>query len=841
MTDNPYRLPRTATPVHYDLRLEPDLDSATFTGTAHIRVQVHEPTAEIVVNAAELAIDTATVSGPDGTLSCTVELDEAHERATLGCGATLEPGSYDLVTDFRGVLNDKLRGFYRSTFTDADGTERVIATTQFESTNARRAFPCWDEPDLKATFEITLVVPDDLLAVSCAAEVGATPLADGRREVRFAPTMVMSTYLVAFIVGPLEATAPRMVGDTPIRVIHPAGKGHLTDFALDAGTFALAHFEDYFAIPYPGDKLDLVAIPDFAFGAMENLGAVTFREILLLIDPERSTRAEQRNAADVIAHELAHMWFGDLVTMKWWEGIWLKEAFATFCEMHCTDAWRPDWQRWVDFGLSRSEAFDVDALAETRAIEYPVVSPADAEGMYDLLTYEKGAAVVRMLEQFLEPDTFRDGVRRYLADHAYGATETTDLWDALEAASGQPVRRVMDGWIFQGGHPLVTVRHLDADTVELSQRRFRYDGTDDGERWGVPVVMKVFRGDDVDTIRALLEDERHSVTVGPHDAVLVNADASGFYRVTYQAEAAAALATLAPGRISAIERYGLVDDAWAATVSGALDVGDYLRLLEGFAAEDDLSVWSLILATLGTVDHLIDAEDRPAFAGWVDALISPLYGRLGPTVAEDDDDRTRSLRGAALGALGTLAQRDDVIDRARALLDDDEADPSLRAAAVGVVASLATTDDFDELVSRFHNADTPQDERRFSFALAAVPGAAEFRKLLTMCTDGTIRSQDAPYLLGRALGNRDHGATAWRHITDNWDHINASFPPNSIVRMLTGIRELSTPDLAADVEGFCAAHPVEQGERTLAQHLERLRVNVGLRRRVADQAPAVFA
>ncbi len=838
--ENPYRLPRAATPSHYRLRLEPDLDAATFRGTCRATVTVHVPTAELVCNAAELEVTRAHVESTDGPIACTISLDEDHERATFGPATTLAPGEYVLVTHFDGVLNDKLRGFYRSSFSDTDGATHVLATTQFESTNARRAFPCWDEPDLKAVFDVTLVVDPDLLAISCGRQISSEMLEDGRREVRFAPTMLLSTYLVAFMVGPLEASDPVHVSDTSVRIIHVPGKDHLIDFAKEAAAFSLAHFEEYFAIPYPGDKLDLLAIPDFASGAMENLGAVTFREILLLLDPQRSTQREQQRSVDVIAHEIAHMWFGDLVTMKWWEGIWLKEAFATFMEMHATNAWRPDWERWVDFGLSRSAAFDVDALAETRPIEYPVVSPADAEGMYDLLTYEKGAAVVRMLEQYLTPTVFRDGVRYYLASHAYGSTETTDLWDDLEHVSNQPVRRIMDSWIFQGGHPLVSIDLVDDTRVHLRQRRFRYDGVESGEQWGVPIVLRVYHDGASRSVPVLLESPDAIVEVGAHDAVLVNADASGFYRVDYSPAAATALAGLPPGAVAPIERYGLIDDAWAALVAGVLDPAAYLDLVQTFVDDDDLSVWQRILGTLHAIDHLLADDARGAYAAWVRRLLGPLLDRLGPDPAAEEDDRTGELRAAAFGTLGTIGVDGPTIERAAALLDDESADASLRAAAVGVVASVADTGRFDDLVRRFRDAETPQDERRYSYALAAVPGLADFERLLAMTVDGTIRTQDAPFVLALAMGNRHHGPRAWTHVVDNWAFIVSAFPSTSMVYLLGGIRSLSIEPLAAEIESFCLEHPLDQGAKTIAQHLERLRVNVGLRARVRDRVPTVL-
>ncbi|CAN5402169.1 hypothetical protein BH10ACT1_BH10ACT1_42850 [soil metagenome] len=326
-----YRLPRTIVPSHYDVTLEPDLTAFTFRGHGTVSITAAEPVTEIVLNSIELEIDRAWVEAVGGSrIDAIVSYDEPTERATLALASELDAGEAVLHLEFRGILNGKLHGFYRSTFTGDDGRAHVIATTQFEATDARRAFPCWDEPEAKATFAITIVVDEGLTALSNAAETAREPAGDGKVAVQFATTMKMSTYLVAFIVGPLEVTEPVDVDGTPLRVAHPLGKGALARFALESDAFALRHFEDYFGLPYPADKLDLVAVPDFAFGAMENLGCVTFRETALLVDPARATQAELQRVADVIHHEIAHMWFGDLVTIKWWNGIWLNEAFATF-------------------------------------------------------------------------------------------------------------------------------------------------------------------------------------------------------------------------------------------------------------------------------------------------------------------------------------------------------------------------------------------------------------------------------------------------------------------------------------------------------------------------------
>jgi puromycin-sensitive aminopeptidase len=456
--NSPYRLPRTVLPSRYQVSLVPDLDNASFTGTVSIAAETVEAASEIVLNAIELQIHSVSVNGTDATYS----LNEELERLIINTAVTAGPVTIDI--SFTGILNDKLRGFYRSTFVDDSGATRTIATTQMQSTDCRRAFPCFDEPDFKAVFAIDLTFASDLMAVSNSREVRREDLGNGTTRAWFADTMIMSTYLVAFVVGPLEATDTVMVGDVALRLIHVPGKSHLTEFGLRIGAFALDWFQNYYGIPYPGDKCDLLALPDFAAGAMENLGCITFREVLLLVDPATSTQVEQELVAAVVAHELAHMWFGDLVTMRWWNGIWLNEAFATFMEVAAADAFAPQWKMWTSFGLDRSAAFDVDSLHSTRTVEFPVESPADADGMFDVLTYQKGGALLRMLEQYLGPDRFRAGVSHYLTKHSYGNTETNDLWDAIEHVvstdGGEmvPVRQLMDSWIWQAGYPLVSAR-----------------------------------------------------------------------------------------------------------------------------------------------------------------------------------------------------------------------------------------------------------------------------------------------------------------------------------------------------------------------------------------------
>ena len=847
---DPYRLPRTVLPSRYDIELTPDLDQATFTGSVAIDVDIAEPVDAIWLNAAELDITAAAIedaSGQRATLS-DVTLESETERLRLGLGRETPQGAYRLHLTFNGILNDKLHGFYRSVFQDDDGNERVIATTQFETTDARRAFPCFDEPEFKAVFGVTLIVPEGQFAVSNGPIIDEQPLDDGRRKLVFADTMKMSTYLVAFCIGPFEATEPVDVDGVPLRIVHPIGKGHLTDYALEAGAFALRHFTAYYGIPYPDQKLDLVAIPDFAFGAMENVGCVTFREVLLLIDRQQATQPELMRAADVIAHEIAHMWFGDLVTMRWWNGIWLNEAFATFMATMASDAFNANWERWAQFSLERSAAFEVDSLERTRPIEYPVNSPQDANGMFDLLTYEKGGAVLRMLEQYMGEEAFRDGVRHYLNTHQYGNTETNDLWDAIEEVTEEPARRIMDSWIFQRGFPLISVDSGAGGKVTMQQQRFCFTPLDeDATQWSAPVGVRYGRGGEVAEQRVLLESDALDIDLGGEvDWLVVNAGGHGFYRVRYAPALLQHLTPVMMQELQPIERYGLVDDTWASVLAGSTSAVDFLEFAKGFSDETDLDVWTVLVGCLGQLDRLLDGAPRQRYQALLRQLYGPALDRLGWEPRPDDASRTLELRGLLIRALAITGRDQDALSKCRALhaqyLDDRASvEPNIAAAVASAVASDGSRADYTAYVDRFKHAATPQEERRYQSLLAAFPGVDEMASTLEMTLNGEVRTQDAPYLVAQCMRNREQGVQAWRFVVDHWEQMLDAYPDNAIVRMLDGFKALSEPDIAAEIEAFFQSHQVRQGELTLQQHLERLRVNAALREREAAPLAAALA
>jgi puromycin-sensitive aminopeptidase len=833
----PFRLPRTIEPEQYRLEIEPEVASATFSGTVAIDAVIHEAVDKIVLNAAELAVSDVEVLAADGsTTSCTVTFDDELEQVTFRAPSALPPGPCTITCRFSGTLNDKLRGFYRSTYTGPDGETQTIATTQFESVDARRCFPCFDEPDRKATFEITLIVEPGVEAISNSSIVAIDPVRDKQR-IRFSPTMKMSTYLVAFVIGKLETTETIDVDGVPLRVVCTPGKVALARYALEVGAFALRFFTDYFNIPYPGEKVDLVAIPDFAAGAMENLGCITFRDTALLVDPDKAARAELERVADVIAHELAHMWFGDLVTMGWWEGIWLNEAFATFMEMVCIDAFRPSWDRWVGFAPSREAALAVDGVHSTRPIEYPVGPPKEAEGMFDLLTYEKGCGVLRMLEQHIGPDVFRDGVRTYLKAHAYGNTVTTDLWDALEDASGAPVREVMNTFILQGGHPLVSL-----DGAALRQQPFEYgpapEGTTSaiGTEWNVPVAVRALPRDGepgAPVRRLVLQAEPAPVEEVERGLVVVNAGGWGVFRVGYKPEHRLALAEELP-ELTPLERANLLGDTWATTLAGHSRLSDFLAVAAQLGLEPDPAPWSPVSSALVLTHRIAQPVDRPALQEAVAAVVGPVHRHLGFDARPDDGERTPSLRAIAINLMGTVGADPVVRTEAARRFDDSpiaggSGEPipvDIETAVLAVVAQLVRSRDYDALLHRYRSASTPQEEMRSLGALASFPDVDLCLRTFDLAMT-EVRSQNGFAVIGALLANPVGCQAVWTRLTETWDTVLDRFPKNAPPRILESLPALcADKDFADRAIDFLAAHPLSSGPRRVAQSSERLRVNL---------------
>jgi puromycin-sensitive aminopeptidase len=586
------------------------------------------------------------------------------------------------------------------------------------------------------------------------------------------------------------------------------------------GAFALRFFKEYFDIAYPGEKVDLVGIPDFAYGAMENLGCVTFRETELLIDPATASQNQLVRVAMVVAHELAHMWFGDLVTMAWWEGIWLNEAFATFMQYVCCDAYRAEWQMWVRFSSEREEGLTVDGLHSTRPIEFPVNSPNDAAAMADLITYQKGGSVLKMLEQYLGAEMFRDGIRHYLRAHSYANTVTRDLWASLEAVSSQPVGTIMDTWILQGGHPIVAV----ADDGTLSQRPFMFAPPDGpsaiGSSWLVPVLSRSLDGGD--RSRQLLDGPAMLAAAQP---ALVNAGGSGVYRTSYEA---GQLATIAArlSSLTEIERAVLLGDTWALARAGERSVADVLTLASGLGFEVEPSTWTIVDQMLEFVDRTVADGDRPVLAARTRSLLGPAFAQLGWEPHDGEDERAQIVRAMLLRRLGTTGQDDAVRAEAVDRFNSGVVEGDLADAIVRVVASRGQRADYDEMLRRFKEAKEPQTEERYRQGLTMFDDTALCLQTFNECFD-RFRTQDAPIVIARLTGNAVGGKAVWQALTERWDEVLEKVPPMMQFALGIGLFfQVADQEFYGRAKAFHTSHPLPAGQMRIDQALERLATSV---------------
>ncbi len=847
-----------------------DPDAPGFAGSERVELMISESTAEIVCNSAELAITHASLrpdqgpAGPqaadgaaDAAVTCRVRLDPDTERVTFTPPAVLAPGRYVLEVDYTGALGDKLRGLYRSRFADDDGVERSIATTQFESTDARRAFPCWDEPDFKAAFAISLDVPAGLTAVSNGPEIASTSLPGGRRRVRFAQTPPMSSYIVAFVVGPLEASEVLDVDGVPLRVLHVPGKSHLTRFALTVGAYSLRFFSDWFDIPYPAAKLDLVAIPD-RLGSMENLGAAIFTDSALLVDEASASAADLARVAGVIAHEIAHMWFGDLVTMKWWNGIWLNEAFASFMHLTCVSHFEPSWQAWADFVSQRDEALLVDALHSTRPIEIPVATPGEAEAMFDVLTYQKGASVLRMIEQHVGAEPFRAGVRRYLQAHQFANTETSDLWEAIgESVQDESILPMMDSWVFRGGVPLVEVSRQE-DTVTLSQRRFLLLADDPrdgalssgpaggaGPSWLIPVSLGYRNAGQQEAANAAhlvlgREPIRLTDVTDSASLLVANAGGHGYYRTRYDADCFGALLS-GFSRLAGLEQLTLASDTWACVLAGIGPLSEFIALTARLGENCDPAVWIVVHDCVLLLDRTVSEADRPALRSWCHSLMSGVLDRLGWQGSVDESPRRDQARSILIRDLGVVAADPHVIERSRAIAGrgfsgPDAGRPGTWGAMLSVVASAGGRAELGELRARYERPASPQERQRNRNAMLEIREPELVREVLSMCLTG-MRGEDVADVLRRMLGTRHGGAATWQFLRDNWATVIPAQPEKSVWRIMSGLSWLIRAQAdgsvldSADVRSFVAAHPLGGLQQLVDQSLELLDVRLAFVRR----------
>ena len=856
-------LPESVRPAHYDLTLTPNFDDFTFAGEVDIAVRMAPGTREIVLNCAEIDIKSASVRWQDAAGEQTqdatgIDYDAAAERATIripGTPADGLTGGQHLKIAYTGELNDKLRGFYRSQYTNPEGETAYLAATQFEATDARRALPCWDEPAVKATFQVTLNIPEAMQAVSNTPIVSETagPAPELKRLV-FDATPVMSTYLLAFVIGDLAQVTKEAADGTLVGVWTTRGKAAQGEFALDTSVKLLSFFNDYFGIRYPLPKLDHLAIPDFAAGAMENWGCVTYRETALLVDPANSSAGTRQRVAEVVAHEMAHMWFGDLVTMEWWDDLWLNESFATWVGTKAVDWLFPEWAMWTQFvNMDTNRAFSLDGLRNSHPIEQEVANPAEVSQLFDAISYSKGGSVLRMLEHFLSASAFRRGLNIYLNRHSYSNARTVDLWRALEEASGQPVTTIMGSWTGQMGYPVLDVAAEGADdglALSVRQERFVYDAAADGDGggdadsggdsdadaapvWPVPLTVTAAGAGVTAT---LVDAATATVTVAAPPAPAwfkVNPDQTGFYRVNYTDADWERLAPAVSGRIlPATDRLGIQNDAYALSRAGLLPVTRFLSLAEAYQDETDASVWSDLATNLREIEGLIAEEPYlESYRAFGRRLFGPAAQRCGWTAQAGEGHLDSLLRSTVLSQAGVYGDP-DILAQAQAQFAAYQADaasvrPDLRGVVFSLVAQQGDRAVYDRIWQLERGAELHEEKIRLLMSLARFPQEALLRETLERSLTDDVRLQDTIFVVSAVAANHRGRRLAWEFLKKEWDEFNRRYGGGGfgLMRLVAITNAFTSAEMRADVAAFFAAHPTPAAERTIRQALERIALN----------------
>jgi aminopeptidase N len=839
-----WRLPSLAEPDHYELTLAPDLAKATFTGEEKIDLRLLGTTSKIVLNSAEIAIQSAVIEAGSSKQTAEVSFDEGTQMVSLSVAQPLAAGPARVLIKYTGILNDQLRGFYLST-----ANNRRYAVTQLEATDARRMFPGFDEPAMKASFDLTAVIDTADHAISNGSVLSDTPGPVGKHTVKFSTTPKMSSYLLALVVGNFECVSGSADG-IPIRICATPDKKALTSVALDAAQGLMQFYNRYFDIKYPFKKLDVVAVPDFSAGAMENTAAIFYRESELLVDAKAMSVARHKDVFETLAHEMAHQWFGDLVTMRWWNDIWLNEGFATWMATKPLKALRPAWQMEVSEVQNNLDAMRVDALATTRAVRARADTPEEINEAFDVMAYQKAGAVLRMVESYLGEELFHKGINAYLDKFKYGNATGDDFWTTMTAATGKPVDRVMPTFIDQQGVPLVSVTSAcKSSTTQIDATQERYHTPEQSvspTSWQIPVC--VHDTDSAASTRAaceLLPIPKATLAVAScMQSPVVNAGGAGYYRTAYEPAALADL-TRRLSRISEPERVLLASDSWALVRSGHYDIGTSLAVFEALAADRTSGVLQTMARSLDFIElHLVTGESRPAFQAWVARTFKPLLNELTWTKVKGEQDERTELRAVAAELVAGIGHESDARTKARSLVMEylkspERLDATLAATLVPVVAEQGDAALYEAFLAKRNVVSAPEDRDRFLFALGQFTDPALVKRTVDMALSSDVRRQDSAILLAAALGGRAGRDVVWPLVRDRWsdvmNHIDSSFGPATVVGALGNFCDDQD---AAELDQFFKTHEAKGAARTVQQTIEQIKACAALK---TTQAPKLTA
>ncbi|KAI4380853.1 hypothetical protein MLD38_006993 [Melastoma candidum] len=831
------RLPKFAFPKRYDIRLKPDLVACTFAGTVSVSLDVIEPTCFLVLNSADLSVHNSSVSFTSSSSEvfqpCKLELVEQDEILVLEFPDKLPVGLGVLAIGFEGTLNDKMKGFYRSKY-EHNGEKKNMAVTQFEPADARRCFPCWDEPACKATFKITLDVPADLVALSNMPIVDEEVHGD-LKTLHYQESPIMSTYLVAVVIGLFDYVEDHTSDGVKVRVYCQVGKRDQGKFALHVAVKTLELYKEYFDTPYTLPKLDMIAIPDFAAGAMENYGLVTYRETALLYDEQHSAAVNKQRVATVVAHELAHQWFGNLVTMEWWTHLWLNEGFATWVSYLATDGLFPEWKIWTQFLEESTEGLRLDGLAESHPIEVDINHAREIDEIFDAISYRKGASVIRMLQSYLGAEVFQKSLAAYIKKHACSNAKTEDLWAALEEKSHQPVNKLMTSWTKQMGYPVVSVK-TSGGKLEFEQSQFLSSGAHGDGQWIVPITLCCGSYDKNQNF--LLETKSASVdTPDNYGWIKVNVNQTGFYRVKYSEDLEAQLRHAIEKKVlSTMDRYGLLDDTYALCMARQQFLTSLLTLMTAYREEVEYTVLSNLISISYKVAR-IAADATPDLVSDIKRFFINLFQysaeKLGWDAKPGESHLEAMLRGEILTVLAVFGHDltlQEACRRFDAFLNDRNTPllpPDIRRAAYVAMmqnVSISNRSGFDSLLKVYRESDLSQEKTRILASLGSCPDPGVILEVLNFVLSPEVRIQDAVFGLAVSYEGRE---TTWEWFKGNWEYISKTWGSGFLItRFVSGVvSPFASLERAKEVEEFFSTRSNPSITRTLKQSIERVHIN----------------
>jgi aminopeptidase N len=835
----PTQLPRLVRPTHYDVTLEPDAAALTFRGDIAIAVDVLGPVQSITLNALDLKFTSVHVTDGAGKVISNdpkITIDEAAQTATFAFGQTIPAGRYWLAIDYTGKIGMQAVGLFAIDYDTANGKKRALYT-QFEASDARRMIPSWDEPAHKATFKLEAIVPQGQMAVSNMPVAERTEMSGGRARVRFQQTPKMSTYLLFFGVGEFDRATAKL-GPTELGVVTQKGKADQAKFALDSSVQVLREYNDYFGTPYALPKLDNIASPGSSrfFGAMENWGAICTFEYAMLLDPAISTQADKQGVFGVAAHEIAHQWFGDLVTMRWWDDLWLNEGFASWMASRTTQRLHPEWNADLQSVGSRERAMERDSIATTHPIVQKIETVEQAAQAFDAISYSKGEAVLHMLEGYVGDDVWRDGVRRYMKAHAYGNTMSDDLWHEVEAAARQPITAIAHDFTLQPGVPLIRVASATCQnnqtTLQLVQGEFTKDRPDKKPlSWRVPVTVKSL-GAKAAPVRHLVTGGRATMNVPGCDPVVVNAGQSGYYRVLY---APAQFGELAQrfAAMPALDQLGMLSDSWALGLAGQQSSTDVLTLALATPQSADPQVWGKLASVFNSLNDYYDGEgERQArLRAFAKSRLAPVLDRLGWTPSASEPDSAAILRTQLINTLSALGDN-KVIEEARrryAAGDEKSVPPSLRKTILAVVARHADAKTWDRLHAEARAEKTPLIKDELYSLLATTEDQALARRALDLALTDEPGATNTPAMIARASELHPELAFdfALAHMAAVNERIDASSRSSYFPALATTSHDAAMID---KVNAYSKAHLAPTARRSAETAVAKIEDRIRIRR-----------